>query len=813
MRRGRLWLIPIGTVITFAGLVWFIHHYRVKKDPYREFFTGHICDCWRKVHIPMIKDALPFGGVLPRANFVDKNLVHVIDITNMPVEMKFLARTFVGLANRSKAPQFIIADKNDPWYKIIVKVKNKRQYDSTNFISLIKEYAKKKVVKGAILYDPNLWNPRIRTVQPRDVLNVVRTLCGVENAVAVTPQINNQLNLPVIVNTIGKTGWRGNSTMSYPIYQWAFNNLWGRCYHHVIAYLPPLGINNQGCALTDYVVQFKLFCLYLPSEDKRTEKLFEYIFSKAPVNTAIIGHLTSKKGWEGEMDRIRHIRIMSKFGKFFIEGSRLPNISYYSGIRGVEREKFVQKKIKFHSLDAERIYLTFCLTTCNSADYCLIERHKHWESPYRGKIPVGWAFPLALADLCPRALKYYYNTATANDYFLADTSGMGYIFPDIYGKIYRTQDDAWKEYLGMTNDYLHFTDIKVLWSLGNDEVSERRFIHDLPDLRALFYGLDGAQRYLTTTSYSIFNKPVFHAYFPVRWKVDFSQLKTYLPTRGPAFVFIGIDEKQYSGEDILSKLYRFTNSLPRNYSVVRPDEFIYLYQKAKKEWIIQEALPQIRHRVKKQVVVRRITTGINIDGNLSDWPRTEHLLLNQREQVKWGRDRWGGTTDLSGVVWLCRDDKYLYIGVKVRDQKISVNRKMPPYGDCVDLFVDTRKGRFREPSPSEGFYRFLLLPGRRGGGDRYVFMVYPTFDTGLVTRGWGRVGGAVASRIIEDGYTIEAKIPLLNFQGYPYTKSLGKELFFDISINDKDRIMKSKIFWEGSFFESPGIVLGKIKLQ
>jgi len=165
------------------------------------------------------------------------------------------------------------------------------------------------------------------------------------------------------------------------------------------------------------------------------------------------------------------------------------------------------------------------------------------------------------------------------------------------------------------------------------------------------------------------------------------------------------------------------------------------------------------------------------------------------------------------MVWLCRDDKYLYIGVKVRDQKININHKMPPYGDCVDLFVDTRKGRFREPSPSEGFYRFLLLPGRREGGDRYVFMVYPTFDIGLVTRGWGRVGGAVASRIIEDGYTIEARIPLLNFQGYPYTKSLGKELFFDISINDKDRFMKSKIFWEGSFFEKPGIVLGKIKLQ
>ncbi|HDN97786.1 MAG TPA: hypothetical protein ENG68_01320 [bacterium] len=811
MRRKFLF-VPL--IICFAGLVWFIHNYKSEKDPYRQFFTGHICDCWRKVHIPMVKDSLPFGGVLPRANFVDKDLVYVIDITDMPVEMKFLARTFVGLANRSRAPKFIIADRKDPWYKYMIsRIKNKKWYDETDLFSLIKEYAEKKVIKGAILYDPDLWNPAKRVSQPRDILNVVRTLCGIENAVAVTPGINNKLKLPVIVDTVRKRGWRGSATMSYPVYQWAFNNLWRRCYHHVIAYIPPLGIDNEGSGLTDYIVQFKLFCFYLPDEDKRTEKLFEYIFSKVPVNTAVIGHLTLREGWEGKIDRIRIIRIMSKFGKFFIEGSRLSNISYYSGIRGRERDKFSQKKIRFGRLNPDKIYITFCLTTENSADYCIIERLKHWKSPYRGKVPVGWAFPVLLSDLCPMVLKYYYDTATPNDYFIADTSGIGYIYPDIYGKIYTNQDEVWKEYLGMTNDYMHFADVKFLWCIGNDEVSERRFISDLSDLKALFYGMDGASRYLTTSFYSVDNKPVFHAYFPVKGKIDFEKIKSKLPATGPAFVFIGIDERQYTGQDILSKLYRFAKFLPKKYSVVRPDEFFYLYEKAKSKGIIRERFPEIKYGVKKEIVVRRVTRSINIDGNLSEWSDVKPILLNKREQIKWGKDRWGGIQDLSGMVWILRDDKYLYVGIKVMDQKISINRKNPLYGDCVEIYVDTRKGRFREPSPSEGFYRYILLPGMRGGGDRYLFMVYPTFDVGLVTRGWGGVGGKVYSKIIKGGYTIEARIPLLNFQGYPYTKPLGKELFFDISINDKDEVIKSKIFWEGSIFESPGILLGKIILQ
>jgi hypothetical protein len=53
-----------------------------------------------------------------------------------------------------------------------------------------------------------------------------------------------------------------------------------------------------------------------------------------------------------------------------------------------------------------------------------------WGSPDRGRVPMGWTMPGALADLAPAALRYFYATASGSDSFVAGVSGAAYFYPD-----------------------------------------------------------------------------------------------------------------------------------------------------------------------------------------------------------------------------------------------------------------------------------------------------------------------------------------------------------------------------------------------
>jgi GxGYxYP putative glycoside hydrolase C-terminal domain/GxGYxY sequence motif in domain of unknown function N-terminal len=54
-----------------------------------------------------------------------------------------------------------------------------------------------------------------------------------------------------------------------------------------------------------------------------------------------------------------------------------------------------------------------------------------YESPLRGKFPVGWTLPPTIADLAGPVVNEIYATATPNDQFLAGPSGYGYAFPSL----------------------------------------------------------------------------------------------------------------------------------------------------------------------------------------------------------------------------------------------------------------------------------------------------------------------------------------------------------------------------------------------
>lgn len=52
-----------------------------------------------------------------------------------------------------------------------------------------------------------------------------------------------------------------------------------------------------------------------------------------------------------------------------------------------------------------------------------------WASPERGRFAVTWEMAPLLTEIAPRALDYFYRTATPRDDFIAGPSGAGYYFP------------------------------------------------------------------------------------------------------------------------------------------------------------------------------------------------------------------------------------------------------------------------------------------------------------------------------------------------------------------------------------------------
>ena len=71
-----------------------------------------------------------------------------------------------------------------------------------------------------------------------------------------------------------------------------------------------------------------------------------------------------------------------------------------------------------------------------------------WDSPKRGKFPLGWEIQPLLYDLAPGILQYYFESASEMDEFLGSCSGIGYIHPDIFPR------DLLQQYLQISNEYV-----------------------------------------------------------------------------------------------------------------------------------------------------------------------------------------------------------------------------------------------------------------------------------------------------------------------------------------------------------------------
>ncbi|MFN4180826.1 MAG: GxGYxYP domain-containing protein, partial [Armatimonadota bacterium] len=352
--------------------------------------------------LPYRTEPRPFPEIFPRSNPLSQNLL-VADIRQLPFDWQFLLITLQGLVNRTRPQVYLLFNETDQFW---LEWLRKRGWVRTTEIvneprDLIHRF--RKVVKGMVIYDPLL--PATK--------NVATMICGVEDAVAVSPRLSRQLDLPVIADL--RDRWRTNADA----YEWAFKNLWAKLNHHVVACAYPDHIGMR-----DYFVQHRIFIFWISGPidgarrggDPNSEvRLMEKIFAQMPVNIPVMSY-----PWAGQDVGIGEgggVTLFSEFGKYLVGSINCSNLSVHSGIKLPNLRQPTAPPTP--PLQLDKVYYSIIISDGDNLPVLTIYNFPQlWRSPVRGKLPLGWTISPSAIMLIPAIADYYYATATPNDYFL-----------------------------------------------------------------------------------------------------------------------------------------------------------------------------------------------------------------------------------------------------------------------------------------------------------------------------------------------------------------------------------------------------------
>jgi hypothetical protein len=173
-------------------------------------------------------------------------------------------------------------------------------------------------------------------------------------------------------------------------------------------------------------------------------------------------------------------------------------------------------------------------------------------------------------------------------------------------------------------------------------------------------------------------------------------------------------------------------------------------------------------------------SGPTLDGDWGEWKSVgrEYPATN----VVYGKSKWDNEDDLAGSFYTGWDANYLYIAVKVRDDKYVQNATGQNIfkGDSVELLIDTNLlGDYYDQKLSGDDYQIGISAGRPtiGDGNAEAYLWFPSGKAGAPA------GVKIAGRDEGSVYRLEAAIP---WAVLGVTPQSGMRLGFALSISDCD---------------------------
>jgi hypothetical protein len=177
------------------------------------------------------------------------------------------------------------------------------------------------------------------------------------------------------------------------------------------------------------------------------------------------------------------------------------------------------------------------------------------------------------------------------------------------------------------------------------------------------------------------------------------------------------------------------------------------------------------------VTAAYLSTAPVIDGALDEWTTTPYTA---NQTVPNAGGNWSGASDLSAVYYLGWDANYLYVAVRRTDDvfvQISWGRYMYR-GDDIEIQLDTDlPGDFYTAGMGADDYQIGLSPGNFGSIDPEAYRWYPRNLESWIH------AASVSAKLVDSGYTLEAKIP---WSAFNLTPVAGGHYGFALSLSDND---------------------------
>jgi Carbohydrate family 9 binding domain-like len=173
-----------------------------------------------------------------------------------------------------------------------------------------------------------------------------------------------------------------------------------------------------------------------------------------------------------------------------------------------------------------------------------------------------------------------------------------------------------------------------------------------------------------------------------------------------------------------------------------------------------------------------LNSAPDINGDWSDLPSSSE---RPADTVVFGKSNWSGESDLAASFRVAWDTNYLYLGVKVRDDKYVQQASGANLykGDSIEVQLDTNvMGDFFSTELGGDDYQLGISPGKGSVGDNMeAYLWLPISKTGVPA-------GIKMDAISGSGlYRVEMAIP---WKVFGVTPTEGMHFGFAVSVSDND---------------------------
>ncbi|MBD3227497.1 MAG: hypothetical protein GF329_04840 [Candidatus Lokiarchaeota archaeon] len=480
----------------------------------------------------------------------------VYDLRNRSYETQIVLTSLQGLVNRDNVSIFLIYRDSDLFWLTQLKEIHGINYTfyTNSFWNLFTIY--NSSFDGLIIYDHEFLH----------TINVATFLAGVNGSLVIHQDMIYNFSL-LGVNEI-VYDFRDTFDSKVNLYSWAWNKYNQFATRKMVASLDP-----EQSHFRDYIIANNMFTFYLcggPLGPEPEINLFKSILSEYPENIPVFGWFTDPAGALGEYESVK---IISKSGKYSLCAA-IPDLTVFGS---VEVAEFQQKPTDFNISDYEienKVYVSVVVSDGDNVNFCADRLLEYWQDPERGSVPLGITLEPGMFEFFPTNIKYYYQNATDNEYFLAGPSGAGYCYTDL--------NPAFPQYLNQSLYAMNKADMDQVWILNGYEAFQLQYSKEVISAYASdncnFSGIYlNYHDFPAELNYVSNNVPVFQSVFVERSNEIVGKLHALrtAQSNGPIFVFVGFWAWDFS----FSKLKDAVDQLGEDYVFLRPDHFSDIYMK------------------------------------------------------------------------------------------------------------------------------------------------------------------------------------------------------------------------------------------